>query len=467
MTNTHIAGAIHAEVGHATAAPLLPPSDLNQLEAKLWPIGTDRDAEGRIVIGGVDLVTLAQEHGTPAYVLDEADFRARARAFRQAFANWGVYYAGKSLLTKTVARWAYEEDLGLDVTTMGEMRIALAGGMPAERLGFHGNNKSDAELRFAIEQGVGHIIVDSMAEISRIEEICVALATKVAVLVRVTTGVEAHTHEYIATAHEDQKFGLSIMGGHALAGLVRCHTSPSIELRGIHSHIGSQIFQTHGFEVAIRRTLKLAHQFASATGAQLGEIDLGGGFGIAYVASDSPKQPAELAAAFEEMVAHECRALGLERPNLSIEPGRAISGPAGVALYEVGTVKTVDLDGGKSRVYVSVDGGMSDNIRPALYAADYSCALANRRSDAAPILCRVVGKHCEGGDILIRDVFLPADVQAGDLLAVPGAGAYARSMASNYNQIPRPPVLAAFDGRVTTLLRRETLADLMRLDVGE
>lgn len=467
MTHTHIAGSIHADVAQSGPQWLTLPTDLNLLQQQLWPEGTRRDEQGRIVIQGVPLTELASRHGTPVYVIDESDFRARARAFRDSFAGWQVYYAGKALLTRAIARWVAEEGLGLDVTTMGEMRIALAGGMPAERLGFHGNNKSFDEIRFALSQGVGRIIVDSFNEIDRIERACTELGVVARVLVRVTTGVEAHTHEYIATAHEDQKFGLSILGGHALAALVRCQSSPHMELRGIHSHIGSQIFETHGFEVAIRRTLRLAEQFRTATGVELAELDLGGGFGIAYTEADSPKTTAELAQAFEEILDHECRAFQMARPQLSIEPGRAICGPAGVALYEVGTVKVVELENGRSRTYVSVDGGMSDNIRPSLYAAEYSCALANRSSDADPMLARVVGKHCEGGDILIRDVFLPRDIVAGDLIAVPAAGAYCRSMASNYNQLPKPPVVAVTEGQDRTLLRRETLDDMMRLDVGE
>ena len=467
MTHMHIAGSIHADATHAGPTWLALPEDLNVLDVKLWPRGTVRDGQGRIVVGGATLTDVAAEHGTPVYLIDEDDFRYRAREFRSAFPGWQIFYAGKALLTRRVARWAAEEGLNLDVTTMGEMRIALAGGMPAARLGLHGNNKSDAEIAFALEQGVGRIIVDSFNEIDRLERHCEAGGHTARVLVRVTTGVEAHTHEYIATAHEDQKFGLSIMGGAALTALVRCHASKYLDLRGIHSHIGSQIFETHGFEVSIRRAMKLAHQFKMATGVELPELDLGGGFGIAYTGADNPPPVSEVAAAFEELVEHECRAFGLQRPELSIEPGRAICGPAGVAIYEVGTVKVVELEGGRSRVYLSVDGGMSDNIRPALYAAEYSAALANRTSDAPPTLCRVVGKHCEGGDILIRDVFLPSDVSLGDLIAVPGSGAYSRSMANNYNQIPKPPVVSVKDGVSSVMLRRETLDDLMRLDVGK
>ena len=467
MTHMHIAGSIHADAVQGGPTWLQLPEDLNALDLRLWPRGTIRDEAGRVVVAGVPLTELAEQQGTPTYLIDEADFRSRARDFREAFSGWQIYYAGKALLTRTVARWAAEEGLKLDVTTMGEMRIALAGGMPAARLALHGNNKSDEEIRFALAEGVGRIVVDSFDEIERLERACADLGVKATVLVRVTTGVEAHTHEYIATAHEDQKFGLSIMGGQALTALVRCHSSQYLDLRGIHSHIGSQIFETLGFEVAIRRTCKLASQFRTATGVELPELDLGGGFGIAYTSADQPRPTTELAAAFEEMVEHECRAFDMSRPMLSIEPGRAICGPAGVALYRVGTVKTVELEGGRSRVYVSVDGGMSDNIRPSLYAAEYSGAIANRRSSAEPVLSRVVGKHCEGGDILIRDVFLPGDVAIGDLIAVPGSGAYSRSMASNYNQVTKPPVVSAKDGVVTTMLRRETLDDLMRLDVGQ
>ncbi len=467
MTHTHIAGSIHADYSGIKPQWLRDPEDLNVLDPALWPRGTHRDDAGRLVVGGMPVDEVMAEHGSPVYLVDEADFRSRCRDFRDAFPGWDIYYAGKSLLTRSVARWVAEEGLSLDVTTLGEMTIALAGGMPAERLGFHGNNKSVEEIEFALERGVGQCIVDSFHEIERLEAACEASGRTVNVLVRVTTGVEAHTHEYIATAHEDQKFGLSIQAGQALAALVRCQQSPHLELQGIHSHIGSQIFETMGFEVAIRRTLKLAHQFRTATGVELGALDLGGGFGIAYTAADTPRPPSELAAAFEEMVEHECRALGLGRPRLSIEPGRAISGPAGVALYTIGTIKPVELEGGKVRTYVSVDGGMSDNIRPALYAAEYSAVLANRCSDAEPMLARVVGKHCEGGDILIRDVFLPSDLAVGDVIAVPGAGAYARSMSNNYNQVPRPPLVAVRDGSAQVLLRRETLDDLMRLDVGE
>lgn len=331
----------------------------------------------------------------------------------------------------------------------------------------HGNNKSVTELATALEAGVGRIIIDSLDELDRIIELCEANDWHASVMVRVTPGVEAHTHEYIATAHEDQKFGFSITNNQAMVAMVRCHYDPHITLLGIHSHIGSQIFDTGGFEVAARRTMKLLSQFTDATATQLPELDLGGGFGIAYTSQDSPSTAQELASSLREIVAHEARGHAMAEPRLSVEPGRAIVGPSTMAIYTVGTVKPVDLEGGAQRIYVSVDGGMSDNIRPALYAAEYSAVLANRTSQAETVLCRVVGKHCEGGDILVHDVFLPADVHPGDLLAVPASGAYSRSMASNYNHIPRPPVVVVNGGEAKVLLRRETLDDLMALDVGE
>ena len=466
MTHMHVAGAIHADATSPGPLWLRKPVDANVLDESLWSDSVDRAPHGALRIGGLDVDEIADRVGTPAYVVDENDFRRRAREWAAAFEGWDVYYAGKSFLCATVARWIAEEGLRLDVASLGELTVALRAGFDPALLALHGNNTSDAELRLALERGVGHIVVDSSDEISRLERLTVELGVRATILIRVTTGVEAHTHEYIATAHEDQKFGFSIAGGQALVAMVRCHHSPNIDLMGLHSHIGSQIFDTNGFEVAARRTLKLIAQFKEATGVQLPELDLGGGFGIAYTSDDSPATASTLADGLSDIIAHECRGFGLDVPRLSIEPGRAISGPPGTALYRVGTVKSVEIGGGLTRRYVSVDGGMSDNIRPALYAAEYSAVLASRTTDADPVLSRVVGLHCEGGDILVRDVFLPDDVRAGDLLAVPGAGAYSRSMASNYNHTPRPPVMAVRDGRLTTLVRRETLDDLLALDAG-
>jgi diaminopimelate decarboxylase len=285
-------------------------------------------------------------------------------------------------------------------------------------------------------------------------------------MVRVTAGVEAHTHEYIATAHEDQKFGFSISDGAALEAVRQIVGLPGLTLLGLHSHIGSQIFDSSGFEVAARRVLELHAQVSEEIGVQLPELDLGGGFGIAYTTQDDPADAAQLATEMTKIVRDECAAHDLEVPRLSIEPGRAIVGPSMCTVYEVGTVKAVELDGGAVRTYVSVDGGMSDNIRTALYDADYSCTLANRASAAPPLLTRLVGKHCEAGDILVKDEFLPGDVAPGDLVAVPGTGAYCRSMASNYNHALRPPVVAVRDGESRVVVRREQLDDLLGLDAG-
>ncbi|OYO19340.1 diaminopimelate decarboxylase [Enemella dayhoffiae] len=466
MTHMHVAGSIHADT--LTPAPkwLQVPADVNRLETKLWSSTVRRGEDGVLRVGRVAVTEIAEQVGTPAYVIDEVDFRARARAYADAFAGWDVYYAGKSFLAAGVVGWVAEEGLCLDVCSGNELIVALAGGMDPARIGLHGNNKSVAELELAVDSGVGRIIVDSLTEIDRLAEICAQRQKRAKVLVRVTAGVEAHTHEYIATAHEDQKFGLSISGGQALAALRRCAENPHLDLRGIHSHIGSQIFETAGFEVAIRRTLELHKQLAEDTSVTLPELDLGGGFGIAYTSADTPRSPEYLAGALQSLVARECRGLEIEMPHLSIEPGRAISGPPGMALYTVGTVKQVEVAPEAFRCYVSVDGGMSDNIRPALYGSEYSATVADRRSEAGPMLCRVVGKHCESGDILVRDEFLPADIAPGDLIAVPAAGAYSRSMASNYNHALRPPVVSVRDGKVRTLIRRETLADLLGLDPG-
>lgn len=466
MTHMHVAGSIHADVAAEGPQWLNVPADVNELDPALWSSTARRTSAGALEVGGVDVTRLVGEAGTPVYLLDEADFRERARAFRDVFDGWDVYYAAKAFITRAVAGWVGEEGLCMDVCTEGELRTALEGGFDPARIGMHGNNKSMRELEMALRVGVGRIIVDSLDEIDRIEQLCHDHGWRARVMVRVTPGVEAHTHEYIATAHEDQKFGFSITNGAAMVAMVRCHASPVLELLGIHSHIGSQIFDTGGFEVAARRTMKLLSQFRQATGVVLPELDLGGGFGIAYTSADSPSSPGELAADLREIVEAEAGAHDMPVPRVSIEPGRAIVGPSGTAVYLVGTVKPVDLDGGSQRIYVSVDGGMSDNIRPALYAAEYSAVLANRTSQAHPVLCRVVGKHCEGGDILVRDVYLPADIRPGDLLAVPASGAYSRSMASNYNHVPRPPVIAVRGAEWTTLLRRESLDDVLALDLG-
>jgi diaminopimelate decarboxylase len=438
------------------------PDDVNALVPMLWPRNVRRDADGVLSVAGVRVDDLARDYGTPVYVLDEADMRARASAFREAFKDADVYYAGKAFISKAIVRIVESEGLCVDVCSGGELAVALAAGMPAEKIGLHGSNKSAAELTKAVEVGVGRIIVDSFREIERLSEIARRLSRRPRILLRLTVGVEAHTHEYISTAHEDQKFGFSLAGGDAANAVAKIVGEDVLELRGFHSHIGSQIFDAAGFELAARRLVGLMRDVKAEHGVELPELDLGGGFGIAYTTQDTPASAVELAEGIVGVVTAECDAAGLAIPHLSIEPGRAIVGPAVFTLYEVGTVKEV----AGIRTYVSVDGGMSDNIRSALYGAAYSATVAARASEASPMLARVVGKHCETGDILVKDEFLPADVRPGDLLAVPGTGAYARSMASNYNHVPRPPVVAVADAVARLIVRRETEDDLLALDVG-
>ncbi|MET9647813.1 diaminopimelate decarboxylase [Streptomyces syringium] len=460
--SAHPAGPRYADVlpeGHYTP----PPTDLNALDPRVWSRTVTRNAEGVATVGGLDVKRLAEEFGTPAYFLDEDDFRARCRAWRDAFgADADVFYAGKAFLSRAVVRWLHEEGLNLDVCSAGELATALDAGMPAERIALHGNNKSTQEITRAVEAGVGRIVLDSFQEIVRVAHIAERLGKRQRVQIRVTVGVEAHTHEFIATAHEDQKFGLALAGGQAAEAVRRALKLDGLEVIGIHSHIGSQIFDTSGFEVAAHRVVGLLKEIRDEHGIELPEIDLGGGLGIAYTPEDDPREPHEIARALGDIVTRECAAAGLAVPRLSVEPGRAIVGPTAFTLYEVGTIK--ELPG--LRTYVSVDGGMSDNIRTALYDAEYSVALVSRTSTAAPMLSRVVGKHCESGDIVVRDAFLPADVAPGDLLAVPATGAYCRSMASNYNHALRPPVVAVKDGAARVIVRRETEEDLLRLDVG-
>ncbi len=462
----HEAGALHAVAGQRGPTWLAPPDDVNELVRSLWSANTCKTRSGELTVAAVGVEALANEFGTPAYIVDEDDFRARARAFKDAFAPSTVYYAGKAFLCLATVRWISEEGLSLDVCTGGELAVALAAGFDTERIGFHGNNKSESELRRAVECGVGRVVVDSSLEIERLGRLAHAAGVRQRVLVRVTVGVEAHTHEYIATAHEDQKFGLSMVTGEARRAMEQVVAHPSLELRGIHSHIGSQIFDTSGFEVAAHRVLGLHAEVQHDLDIELPELDLGGGFGIAYTTQDDPAGPAELARGVRAIVSRECRARGIAEPALSIEPGRAIAGPSTFTLYEVGTVKSVPLDGGAERRYLSVDGGMSDNVRTALYDADFSCTLAGRTSDAEPVLSRVVGKHCESGDIVVKDEFLPSDIAPGDLIAVPATGAYCRSLATTYNHVPRAAVVAVRDGSARLIVRRETEEDLLRLDVG-
>ena len=462
----HPAGPRYADVLPADHPPS-PPADLNELSPAIWPRSARRDG-GVLTVGGMDVRELAGTYGTPLMLCDEADFRSRCSDYRDAFgADAGVFYAAKAFCSRAALRWVSDEGLGVDVCTGGELEVALAADVPPDMITMHGNNKSLAELTRAVQVGVGHIVLDSFEEIARLAFVVdpdgmSQPARRPRVLVRATTGVEAHTHEFMATAHDDQKFGFSLASGAADEAVRRVLACPDLELAGLHSHIGSQIFDTAGFEVAAHRVLELAVRIRDEHGAEIDELDLGGGFGIAYTDEDSAPEVKELAQSIRDIVDRQCRAAGLSRPRLTVEPGRGIAGPGTITIYEVGTIK--DVDG--LRTYVSVDGGMSDNIRTALYDATYTCVLASRASDSPPMLTRVVGKHCESGDILVRHAYLPSDLAPGDLLAVAATGAYCRSISSNYNHVPRPPVVAVRDGQARPIVRRETLDDLLRLDVG-
>ena len=470
--NVHPAGPRHADEVHHAGAPPKPqnPGEMLRLAPNVWPRNLVRGDDGEVRIAGVSVSQLATDYGTPLFVIDEDDFRFRCRNIAAAFGG-GEYvrYAAKAFLCTEIARWVDEEGLALDVCSGGELAVALHADFPAERIALHGNNKSVAELTTAVKAGVGHIVVDSMIEIDRLDQIAGEAGVVQDVLVRVTVGVEAHTHEFISTAHEDQKFGLSLASGAALAGVRRVFETDNLRLVGLHSHIGSQIFDVAGFEIAAQRVLGLLRDVVAEFGvdktAQISTVDLGGGLGISYLPQDDPPPMQDLAAKLKTIVADESAAVGLPTPKLVVEPGRAIAGPGTVTLYEVGTVKDVAISPTADRRYVSVDGGMSDNIRPALYGAEYDIRLVSRTSEASPTLARIVGKHCESGDIIVRDTWVSDDVAPGDLMAVAATGAYCYSMSSRYNLLGRPAVVVVRDGRSRLILRRETVDDLLSLEV--
>ena len=435
----------------------------------MWSSSVITGAE--LSIAGITAKTLAKEFGTPAFFIDEADFRERALAWDKALKDvFGphagtVYYASKAFICTELARWIKEIGIGIDVSTGGEMAVALAGDIDPSKIEVHGNNKSVAEIEKAISVGVESIVIDSLYEIERVAAAAKKAGKVQRVLLRITPGIQAHTHESIATAHEDVKFGFSIASGAAWAAITAVRTHPNLELRGVHAHIGSQIFGYKSFEILSERLISLLAQYRDEFKSELPELDLGGGYGIAYLPEDETVNPHEAMSALAAAVRKNCEMHKLQIPRVSIEPGRAIVGPTMFTLYEVGTVKDVTLENGTHRRYISIDGGMSDNIRPSLYGAEYTTILANRTSSAALVSSRLVGKHCETGDIVIREINLPDDIVPGDLLAVPATGAYGRSMASNYNHVPRPPVVAVKDGKARVIVRRETEADLLRLDI--
>ena len=435
----------------------------------MWSSHVKTGAE--LTISSISATALAKEFGTPAFIMDEADFRERASAWNTALnnafgSNTGVvYYAAKAFICVEVARWIKDLGIGIDVCTGGELAVALKGGIDPAKIEVHGNNKSVAEIEKAVSVGVGTIVIDSLYEIERVAAAATKHGVVQKVLLRLTPGIEAHTHESIATAHEDVKFGFSIASGAAWSAIAQVRTQSSLELRGFHAHIGSQIFENDSFEISAQRLIELLAKYRDEYSVELPELDLGGGYGIAYLPGENSLDPASTMKDLARVVNTQCSAHKLAIPRISIEPGRAIVGPTMFTLYEVGTVKDVTLENGVIRRYVSVDGGMSDNLRPALYDAQYFAALVNRTSSAPKVSSRIVGKHCETGDIVIREIDLENDIVPGDLLATPATGAYGRSMATNYNHVPRPPVIAVKDGKARVILRRETEADLLGLDI--
>jgi diaminopimelate decarboxylase len=411
------------------------------------PDTADVDADGRLAIGGVDVLSLAEEHGTPLFVYDEAHVRARCREAVDAFGD-GVAYASKAFLCRAMAALAHDEGMCIDVSTGGELAVALAAGVPGERLVLHGNNKSTDELRMALDAGIGRIVVDSFDELDRLA----SLGRAARVLLRVTPGGEAHTQEYVMTGQEDSKFGFGLRAGAAAAAVERVRAIPGIELVGLHSHIGSQIFVVSSFVKAIE---VLAEFFVPL---DLPELVVGGGLGVPNVAGEEAPTSSQWARAVHAAAAGAGIPPGVR---VTTEPGRAIVATAGVTLYTVGTIK--DLPG--IRTYLAVDGGMSDNPRPVLYGSGYEAFLPRATWAERPLTATIVGKHCESGDVIVRDAALPADVKVGDVVCTPVTGAYGHSMASNYNRVPRPAVVFARDGDARVVVRRETYDDLLRLDL--
>lgn len=426
----------------------------------VWPASAVEPREGELTVGGVPLAEVADRFGTPVYVIDEDEVRERCRTYRHAFPDAEVLYAAKAFLCRAMVHWMAEEGMGLDVCSAGELELAVTTGFPPERIVLHGNAKSPRDLDTALRLGVGRIVIDSPSEIARLAA-AVGPDGLQKVMVRVVPGISAGGHEKIRTGTEDQKFGLSISDGYAQHVIARILDQPQLELTGLHCHLGSQITSVKPYLAAVRRMVGLMARLNEQHGLVLRELDLGGGHGIAYRPGEPALDLTALARKVRAELTEACTAAGLTVPRLIIEPGRAIAGPAGIALYHVLSVKRTG-----AHTYVAVDGGMSDNPRPALYGVRYAPRLVGRHSTAAPAPVTVVGRHCEAGDIVAADVELPDDIRPGDLLAVPAAGAYHLSMASGYNLVGRPPVVAVDDGRARLLIRRESLEDIRSRDVG-
>ncbi|HSZ40465.1 MAG TPA: diaminopimelate decarboxylase [Trebonia sp.] len=414
--------------------------------------------DGAITVSGLRLGSLAAAYGTPAYILDEADVRYRCREYAAALPDGEVAYAGKAFLCRAMARWVEQEGLSLDTCSAGELAIARAAGFPAARVILHGNAKTPADLQAAFSYGVSRVVADNAAEIVRLAALS---PRRQRVLIRVTPGVDAHAHPAVATGIEDQKFGFSLSSGAAADAVARVLTHPELELAGVHCHLGSQLTDLTAYEAAVRKLTAFTAQIRDRHGVTVGELNLGGGHAVPYLDTDAEFDLTEFARRVRRVLASECVRLRLPLPHLAIEPGRAIINRAMITLYRVLAVK--HTAGG--RTFVAVDGGMSDNPRPELYGARYTVRLV-RPSRAPDQTVTVVGRHCEAGDIIAADVPLPEDVRPGDLLAVPGTGAYGHSMASNYNMVTRPPVIAVRDGAARVLIRRETTSDLLIRDIG-
>jgi len=457
-------------------APNISIAAMNEISDHIWPKSANRNNDGALVISGLDVREISHKYPTPLFVLDETDLINRVQKYMKSFskASHGskltketkIFYASKAFTSSLFIKLIVNEGMGVDVATEGELRVALAGGCKPENIVFHGNNKSVDELAFAVDKKVGLFAVDSFFEIARLAQIAIEKNVKPNVLVRVTAGIKAHTHEFVSTAHEDQKFGFSLAAGDAEEAVRRIIKDENLHLVGLHSHIGSQIFDNKGFEIAATRLAELALRIAKEHNVQIEMLNLGGGMGIAYIDSDAPLAIEQMSSELVDIVYKLFTTNGLAMPQLAFEPGRAIVGPSMITLYTVGTTKKIELENGEKRTYVAVDGGMSDNIRTALYGAQYSVTLASRLSKAEPMLSRIVGKHCESGDIIVRDCYLPEDLVPGDLVAVAATGAYNRSLSSQYNLVTRPGVISVNNKNITELLRKETYEDVFITDPG-
>ncbi|MFD6274060.1 diaminopimelate decarboxylase [Streptomyces sp. NPDC060209] len=432
----------------------------NAAGLSVWPTSARLSSHGDVAVGGVSLVEAAERFGTPVYLLDEGEVRDRCRTYVRAFPDTDVVYAAKAFLCRALLHWVQEEGLGLDVCSAGELELAVTNGFPPERIVLHGNAKSPDDLSAALRLGAGRIVIDSAWEIARLSAL-VPDGTRQKVLVRVVPGVSAGGHAAIRTGTDNQKFGLSLTDGSAQHAIARILDQPRLELVGLHCHIGSQISTVKPYLTALRRMVGLLAQVSHQHGIVLPELDMGGGHGVAYRPGETPLDVESLGARIRRELASSCATAGIPVPRLTIEPGRAVVGPAGVALYRVLAVKRTG-----DRLFVAVDGGMSDNPRPALYGSRYAPRLIGRRSTAEPCSATVVGRHCEAGDVLAADAAMPGDIHPGDLVAIPVAGAYHLSMASSYNAVGRPPVVAVHEGRARLLIRRESLADINGRDVG-